>query len=110
MGCPRTAFCSCYEFGQPSAGFFFASDFFMASRQLPSSLRRSAFGPRVAAFLAGFFLAGIVTIIGLSVVVDKRDTVEQALAFRCLYACDCTLAIVQLAIVPQKIVVPEVAV
>ena len=32
-------------FGQPSAGLFFVSDFFTASRQLPDNLSTLRFGP-----------------------------------------------------------------
>jgi hypothetical protein len=34
-----------FYFGQPPGGFFFASDFLTASRQLPLSFRTSGFGP-----------------------------------------------------------------
>lgn len=35
------------SFGHPAAGFFFVRDFFTASFQLPSILRRSGLGPRL---------------------------------------------------------------
>jgi hypothetical protein len=40
-------------FGQPSAGFFFASDFLIASFQSPSSFKRSSLGPGLAGFFVG---------------------------------------------------------
>lgn len=70
----------CY-FGQPSAGFFFANDFFTASRQFPSNLRRSGLGPRVAFFLewfellTAFFLLTTVSVLPLG----KWLFVHQAL-------------------------------
>src|ERR1035441_7740521 len=51
--------CACPDLysGQPSGGFFFESDFFTASFQLPSSFSTSGLGPRLAGFLAVFGLA-----------------------------------------------------
>jgi hypothetical protein len=47
-------------FGQPSAGFFFCSDFLTACCQFPRNLRTSGFGPGLLlGLLARFDLAGI---------------------------------------------------
>jgi hypothetical protein len=48
-------------FGHPPAGFFFASDFFIASSQLPSIFRVSAAGPGLdfGAVLAFVILFGM---------------------------------------------------
>ena len=39
--------------GQPSAGFFFSSDFFIASFQSPSILSKSGLGPGDVCFFFG---------------------------------------------------------
>lgn len=39
---------SIHYFGHPSGGFFFNNDLLIATRQSPSILRRSGFGPRFA--------------------------------------------------------------
>jgi hypothetical protein len=46
-------------FGQPSGGFLFVRDFFIAACQLPLILRRSGFGPGVAGLLGGVLSFGI---------------------------------------------------
>src|ERR1700686_4789156 len=51
---PEAATVSPLYFGQPLAGFFFASDFLTASCQFPFSFKRSALGPGVAFFLEWF--------------------------------------------------------
>jgi hypothetical protein len=48
-------------FGQPSAGFFFDSDFFTASRHLPGNLSISGLGPGVAFFFTAFLGNNIVS-------------------------------------------------
>ncbi len=86
-----------FSLGHPSTGFFFDRDFFTASCHLPSILRVSGFGP----LLAGFFFAGLDMI--------WRRLVSQPLSLCRFYRQNRSLAVIHSAIVPEKVVLPEIA-
>lgn len=97
-----------FYFGQPRAGFFFWSDFFTASCQSPSILSMSGLGPGVFLFFGRFGLCWLRTL-GMNPLCScDWWFVHQTLSFGGLDCPDGTLAIVQLAIVPQEIVLPQV--
>ncbi len=99
------------DFGQPSAGFFLDRDPVRRSFQLPLSFNRSAFGPGVAFFLewfellTAFFFLTIFTILSLG----NWVFIHQAFGFRLPNCSDGALTIIHLAIVPEKIELPKIA-
>lgn len=84
--------------GQPSAGFFFASDFFTASFQSPSIFNISGLGPR---FIGVFFV-----VLGMG---GNRRFIHEPLSFRRLDRQYCTLSVIQLTPIPNEIELPEIA-
>jgi hypothetical protein len=84
-------------FGQPDGGFFLVRDFFTASCHLPSILRVSGFGP----VLAGcFFLAGLDMV--------WSGFVSEPFSLCRFYRQNRSLAVIQPAVVPKKVVLPEI--
>ena len=79
--------------GQPSVGFFFDKDFFTASCHLPSILRVSGLGP---VLVGCFFLAGLDMVWG--------RLVCEPLSLSRFYRQNRSLAVIQPAVVPKKIV------
>src|ERR1700721_1078661 len=99
-------------FGHPVAGFFLDRDFLTRSFQLPFSFNRSALGPGLAFFLKLLKLPLVfllLTVLGVLSLLLKWLLVHQTLAFCGLYHSSRPLSIIQLAIVPHEIELPEIA-
>ncbi len=71
-------------FGQPVAGFFFASDFFISSPQLPSNLSWSGLGPGLG--LAEVFMGRLFAMLGLyqieSILLQNRSDLNIVRSLR----------------------------
>jgi|ERR1039458_2002160 hypothetical protein len=91
-------------FGQPLAGFFFRSDSLTASRQSPCSLSVSGFGPGGLVCGFGFLIAFFSSCVS----VYQWFFIHQPFPFGCLYCCDRALSIVELAMVPHKVKLPQI--
>src|SRR5208282_2916709 len=96
-------------FGQPSAGFFLDRDLFIRSFQFPSSFSLSAFGPGVAFFFLEWF--ELLTTFFLTTIPNIRLLcnwvfIHQSFSFGCFNRGDSSLAVIHLAIVPEKIKLP----
>ena len=87
-------------------------DFLTRSFQLPFSFNRSAFGPGLAFVLEWLKLSVVLLLLTISSVLAlllKWLLVHEALTFCGLYHSSRALSIVKLAIVPQKIKLPKIA-
>jgi hypothetical protein len=97
-------------FGQPSAGLFVSKDFFTRSFQFPLSFNLSAFGPGVAFFflewvewLTTFFLPTNIRLL------CNWVFVPQSFSLGCFDDGDRSFAVIHLAIVPEEIKLPQIA-